>query len=118
MGAVNGTNIVGLHHSDIVNIIKQSGTAVDLTIAQKAAALDNEDRRYSYKSGNRARGDGYVSDGDFHLRKRGELNRREEEEAFERERQRREREEKRIQEERRREEERREAERREAERRE
>ncbi|EDO42539.1 predicted protein, partial [Nematostella vectensis] len=33
--AVNGTSIVGMHHSDIVNTIKQSGLSVTLRIAQK-----------------------------------------------------------------------------------
>ncbi|KAK3750152.1 hypothetical protein QZH41_004562 [Actinostola sp. cb2023] len=110
--AVNGSNIAGMHHSDIVNIIKQSGTSVDLTIAQKPLGKSTPNM-------NRARTDGYVSDGDFYQRKqREDQRRREDDEAFERERQRREREEKRIQEERRIEEERRETEKREAERRE
>ena len=33
--AVNGDSIVGVHHSDIVDTIKDSGTTVTLTIAQQ-----------------------------------------------------------------------------------
>ncbi|XP_029212793.2 membrane-associated guanylate kinase, WW and PDZ domain-containing protein 1-like [Acropora millepora] len=38
--AVNGDSIVGVHHSDIVDTIKDSGTTVTLTIAQQRT-LDN-----------------------------------------------------------------------------
>ena len=34
--AVNGQSIVGMHHSDIVDMIKQSGTRVNLKIIPRA----------------------------------------------------------------------------------
>jgi C-terminal processing protease CtpA/Prc len=34
--AVNGQSIVGMHHSDIVDMIKQSGTRVNLKIVPRA----------------------------------------------------------------------------------
>ncbi|XP_032239882.2 membrane-associated guanylate kinase, WW and PDZ domain-containing protein 1 isoform X2 [Nematostella vectensis] len=70
--AVNGTSIVGMHHSDIVNTIKQSGLSVTLRIAQKP--LDNEESKpLSFRSvpdvGGRSRMEGgYVSDGGYRRR--------------------------------------------------
>lgn len=39
--AVNGSSIVGMHHSDIVEIIKQSGMRVTLKIAQRPSGTKN-----------------------------------------------------------------------------
>lgn len=40
--AVNGQSIIGMQHSDIVDMIKQSGTRVNLKIVPRAGALNTE----------------------------------------------------------------------------
>ncbi|XP_068758542.1 membrane-associated guanylate kinase, WW and PDZ domain-containing protein 3-like isoform X1 [Montipora capricornis] len=48
--AVNGASIIGVHHSDIVDTIKQSGRSVTLTIAQQRPLDNFETKRLSRMS--------------------------------------------------------------------